>query len=159
MWSETTLAQLDTAAKGLRDVHVEPRSPADLWLRGSGTLDGPTDEWAFESAAPTGGSSTKCRDEAEDRDRISYPLRVRFEVALADQPECELGRLTQLGRLGRSRARTITFGLLIASPSSLTDTRSPTHFGCASAPLQDLEIPRFRRPLQLEHRHRSARLP
>lgn len=98
MWPDALLYSLDTASKGLRDVHVEPRSPADLWIRGSGTLDGPVDEWSFESPRSMAGSSStsmlmaRCADEEvgqDDVDRISYPLRVRFEVALVDAPECE----------------------------------------------------------------------
>jgi hypothetical protein len=101
MWPASILSSLDTASKGLRDVQVEPRAPADLWLRGSGTLDGPSNEWGFESShsneslgAHTRGSPSSSRGrlegEVERDDRISYPLRVKFEVALIGFPECEL---------------------------------------------------------------------
>lgn len=90
-WSVHHLDALDTTSKGLRDVHIEPRGPADLWLRGSGTLDGPADEWSFESLDSKAAGSSQRDEMVIELDRISYPLRVRFEVALADQPECEFG--------------------------------------------------------------------
>jgi hypothetical protein len=104
MWPASILSSLDTASKGLRDVQVEPRAPADLWIRGSGTLDEPAKEWSFESSlsneslgaharASPSSSRGHLAGEVERDDRISYPLRVKFEVALVGSPECELLRV------------------------------------------------------------------
>lgn len=103
MWPVSLLSSLDTASKGLRDVLIEPRSPADLWIRGSGTLDGPVNEWSFESPRSNADgdasvttspnlSKRRSQGEVEPDDQISYPLRVKFEVALIETPECKQSR-------------------------------------------------------------------
>jgi len=98
MWSEVDLASLDTISKGLRNVVIEPRQESDLWLRGSATLDSPLKEWEFEDPALAASSSSYVlglTDEARTP-QLLYPLRIKFDVALANQPECESRRLVHV---------------------------------------------------------------
>ena len=151
MWPDALLSTLDTASKGLRDVHVEPRSPADLWIRGSGTLDGPVDEWSFESPSSMAGSSSTStsmfmarRTDGEvgqdDVDRISYPLRVRFEVALVDAPECGSSGGSIIDIHHHYDHLLIT---IASMPFCFLWPHSPTHVGRPATPLQDLSTPRL----------------
>jgi hypothetical protein len=95
MWSEADLASLDAISKGLRNVLIEPRHESDLWLRGSATLDSPLKEWDFQGSTSVAGSSDRVAEHTSGAHipQLLYPLRIKFDVALANQPECEQSSL------------------------------------------------------------------
>jgi hypothetical protein len=93
MWTSTALETLDFTGKGLHNISLEPRDKSDLWLRGSATLDGPMElrclEEAPSSSTTSSPDSSVTAERGHTSSRRAYPLRVKFEVALAVQPECE----------------------------------------------------------------------
>jgi hypothetical protein len=97
------MTEVDFAAKGIHDVVLEHRYPADLWLRGRGVLRRPSDLWPLLH-------HTKASINFE------FPLKISFEIAQANRPECKILATRSL----QNSTDTIAFNKVILASAALS---------------------------------------